>query len=104
MTSDVCVCVCDTRSTVGNLDDKDGEGTFARGWTVKACAVILFMPPPPPTLFRAIAETERAAADTKLAIPQLLVFLVDDERLRRLRTMDAGSVSGIWPGILFMAQ
>ena len=78
------VYACDTRSTCtdGNLVDKGGEGT------VKASAALM----PPPTLFKAIAETERAAADTKLAVP----------RLRRLRTMDAGSVCGILSVMLFI--
>ena len=55
---------------------------------MKASAALM----PPPTPFRAIAETERAAADTKLAVP----------RLRRLRTMDAGSVCGILSVMLFI--
>ena len=82
MSSDVGAC--DTRNTEGNLVDKGGEGT------VKACAVLV----PPPTLFKAIAETERVAADTKLAVP----------RLRRLRTMDAGSIGDILSVMLFVVQ
>ena len=59
-------CAWDTRRTDVHLADGRNLIAAARGWTVKAFTAMLFMPPLLLT-FRAMAETERAAADTKLA-------------------------------------